>query len=157
MATRRRRRGRPNRAERQSFTGEIDDWEFGYRFSADNMKLFSGAYWEYSALELKATFLEPEKVKGRVCSVVLLGDRRLTNAVQNPNSNAKPLGIGTLTVRGSRTEYLGSIPLDVFSSVVSALAAGRLKFMTFSGPPLLRGSSSIDSVGFYRQLSIEEL
>jgi hypothetical protein len=59
------------------------------------------------------------------------------------------MGVGTLTMRGSRSEYLGSIPFDVLLALAPPILAGGLKFIYLSGPALSHGSSRIRDISFW--------
>lgn len=102
--------------EFQSFLIDVVDWEVKYGFSLDTGKhsVTGGPYWEHVDLALTGTFALPEKLVGKTVSVSLLGDRRDDSVLDAPDqSHREPLGVGGLTVRGERREYLGSIPLGL--------------------------------------------
>lgn len=109
MANKQRKiRRRPGEPEYQSYILRIEDWEPSYSVGLNHSRHFERPCWEHLDLSLKGVFLSPAKVKDRRATLTLLADRCETLAVTDPAScERKPLCVGTLTVRGDRTEYLG--------------------------------------------------
>jgi len=65
--------------------------------------------------------------------------------------------VGSLTIRGDRTEYLGSLPFDALWGLVGALSSGTLKFVDMYGERLRHGGAKIRSINFCRELDLDDL
>lgn len=159
MAQARKKRSRRSvPVDYQTYIFRLDDWEPSYSFATNAIRWCDGPYWEHSALIFRGEILSPTKVKSRVGTLTVMGDRRDTQAVENPtNSDRKPLCVGSLTIRGDQTEFLGSIPQDALWGLIAAFGAGKLRIVDLHGDVLRRGKALIRSVRFYRDVDPEDL
>jgi hypothetical protein len=141
------KRKKADRRESCSYVIEILDWDFDYSLRLDpKCKISARPYWEYTSLILQGRFVEPQKLAGRDVKVILLGNRNIMYAMEKPlEFDWEPKSIGWLTVTKSQTEYLWSVPLDVFQLIVSSLTAGKIRFLSLHGETLYRGQTSIKS------------
>jgi len=153
----RKRRRRPREPEYQSYIFRIEDWEPSYMFALNRSRHFEGPYWEHLDLSLEGVFLSPDKAKDRRASLKLLADRRETRAVTDPEScDWKPLCVGTLTIRGDRTDYLGSLPYDAMWGLIGLLSCGAIRMLDFHGQALYRGEAKIETMHFARDIDPED-
>lgn len=140
---------------------EILEWELPYSYSINTHKeLIKGPIWEHMSLRIKGKFLKPEKLIGKKLEFNLIGERKLTAALEDSekfNRQWEPNSIGTLNVRGKTREYLGSLPFDMLSQIAFLLHAGAAKFITLTGEQLRYGTASIRSIHFDKELSPEDL
>lgn len=60
-------------------------------------------------------------------------------------------GLGSLTMRGVRSEYLGSIPFDFALALPSTIAIEGYRWIKLFGGALKYGTARIRSVGFLHQ------
>jgi hypothetical protein len=142
--------------EYQSFTLLIDGWEPSYSFGLNHSRYFEGPYWEHLELLLKGVFLSPAKVKNRCAVLTLLADRREMRAVADPaSSRLEPVCVGTLTIRGGRTDFLGSVPYDAMWGLVSILSCGAIRMLNLHGRALYRGKAKIETIHFARDIDPE--
>ena len=139
-----------------SFLFRIDEVEPSYSFS-DGSKFYVTAQTEHLHLRVLTTCVAPPKFDGRETRFTLIGDRQLehdqwmqTSAPENHN------GVGTLTMRGERSEYLGAIPFDSVWHVSATMISGGLRFIYLHGAAMFRGSARISSISFYRAFDIED-
>lgn len=66
-------------------------------------------YSEHLELSVDGTIIAPEKLQGRRGPLTFLGDRRMTRDLENPiEPRTQPLCVGSLTIWGETTGYLGS-------------------------------------------------
>ena len=151
------RRRRSRASEHQSYIFRIEDSEAGYSFATDHNQWTAGPYWEHLELSIAGTIVVPEGLQGRRCTLSFLGDRRISRALDSPaDSRIEPLCVGTLTIWGQTTSYLGSLPHDVIWHVLAALAGGNIRMLALHGERLYRGKAKIQTVHFGREIDPEE-
>jgi len=101
--------------EYQSYIFRVDNPEVSYSLAIDRGKWAEGPYREHPELNVRRTMVMPERLQGRQGTLTFLGDRRITNELERPiESRLKPIAVGSLTVWGENTSYLGSLPHDAF-------------------------------------------
>ena len=151
---------RPRRSSEQayqSFIFRIEDWEPSYSFGLNRSRYFEGPYSEYLDIALKGVFLSPEKAKDRRATLRVLADRRETHAVADPaNSEWEPRCVGTLTIRGARTDYLGSLPYDAMWGLIDLLSQGTIRMLDLHGRALYRGKAEIETMHFAHDIDPED-
>lgn len=150
MKTKTRKRKAPKREE-CSFVIEIKEWDFSYSISVNRMRdMIEGPYWEHTDLEMKGNIVYPERLADKEIQVTIMGDRNKTRVMNKPEDydRLEPKAIGTLTIRGKQSEYLGSVPFDAFQNLCSMISAAKIKYLVLSGQSLYRGSSDIRSISF---------
>jgi hypothetical protein len=136
----------------QSYLFAIETIKPHYSFGIGHPRFDRGVYSEHAHTEIMGTCLVPRKLSGRETRFILIGDRTITTEMNDPGKVVRQAtGVGTLTMRGSRSEYLGSFPFDVLLAVAPIILAGGLKFICLSGPALSHGSSRIRDISFWRE------
>jgi len=131
----------------------IHGWEVDYDLSLNTNGIFGeGPYWEYFSLKLKGELLRPRKIKGREIQITFLPDRTMDDAIANSKSATwKPEAVGSLTSRGKRSEFIGSLPMQPIASILTALQSGKIQYVIFRGEALQYGSASIRGVTFSKE------
>lgn len=158
MPRKRRRRSRAPVIDYRTYIFRIASWEPSYSFALNEGRFGHGPYWEHVELVLSGECLAPFKVAGRIGKLTFLGNREEARALeQPPDSDWKPLCVGTFTVRGDRTEYLGSLPLDALWGLVAVLPSGALQYVDMYGERLRYGSARIRSISFCREIDPDDL
>lgn len=91
--------------------------------------------------------------EGRATTFTLLGSRRIIDKIlkRSPGSDHTP-NIGTLTMRGQRSEYLGSMPFDAALALPAIKLLGGFKYVNLSGIPIRGGTTQINYMSFFRNL-----
>lgn len=117
-----------------------------YSLSSNPPRDCDGAYSEYLHLEFEGRCIAPAKHAGRTVKLAILGNRQLLEPSRDPDW--RPLGIGYLTIRGERADYLGSIPYDAAWGVAASVASGAFKYLSLTGEPLKRGGAQIGYMRF---------
>ena len=145
-----RKRNPPESDQIQTYLFEIKEIIPDYSFGVAHSRFDQGAFGEYAHTEITAICVVPQKLSGRETRFLLIGDRRITQELNKPGSETPWNGIGTLTMRGTRSEYLGSFPLDVLIGLAPLIQAEWLRFITLSGPQLRHGSSRISHFRFVK-------
>jgi hypothetical protein len=148
---------RPPKPTHCSYDFEIEDWEVNYAISVGDDPRFSrGPYSEHLRLELVARMIEPERFKDRRVHFTILGQREIDIAINTDDVRRGPaVHMGTLSMRGDRSDYLGVMPASAVWGLVPALEAGRIKVIHMTGTILHHGSSSIRWISFDRQFDEE--
>lgn len=156
MVARKTRRKRRSVEEWGSFLFAIEQVHSHYSFG-DGSRLDRTAFSEYFHPEIEATCMAPEKYKGRLTRFTLIGDRSDERDLraQTFATEKHDVGVGTLTFRGERSEYLGSVPFDALWNVVSTMLAGGLHFIYLHGAVMKNGSARIKSIGFYEEFDLD--
>lgn len=136
-----------------SFVFKVDAWRPTYSFSSTPSPLNQGAYWDHLALTIRGACISPKERADRIGDLILLGDRRFVHPLMTGQDDGRdPTGVGTLTMRGKETSYLGSIPWDAMTSILPLLTSGDLKLIRFDGEALYRGRARIRSISFEREI-----
>ena len=87
----------------------------------------------------------------------LIGDRSDERALwEQTLADEHHRGVGTLTFRGQRSEYLGSVPFDALWNVVLAALKGGFRFIYLHGAAMKNGTARIRSIGFYEEFDMED-
>lgn len=115
------------------------------------------AFGEYLHPQIDATCLAPEKFRGRLTHFTLIGDRRIEHDLwmQTPAPEHEA-GVGTLTMRGEQSDYLGSLPYDAAWRLSPVILTGGFRYIYLHGAAMYRGTARIHSIGFYEEFDIEE-
>ena len=155
--TKRKRPRRSSEQAYQSFIFHIEGWEPSYSFGLNRSRYFEGPYSEHLDIALKGVFLSPENAKDRRATLRVLASRPETHAVDDPaNCDWEPLCVGTLTIRGDRTDYLGSLPYDAMWGLIGLLSKGAIRMLDLHGRALYRGKAEIETMHFARDIDPED-
>ena len=104
-------------------------------------------------MSVRGTIVSPENVQGRQGTLTFLADRRITRDLDNPiESRSQPIAVGTLTIWGGTTSYLGSLPHDALWHLLALLTHGEIQMLALHGETLYRGSAKILNVHFEREI-----
>ncbi|WPZ34532.1 hypothetical protein T8K17_00020 [Thalassobaculum sp. OXR-137] len=151
------RRKRKEITPHESYIFRIEDWEPSYSFSLNTFRLSRGSYSEHLRVTLHGVFLAPKKAQDRRASLTILASRDEAKALEDSVEYAKPpLAVGSLTIRGAYTEYLGSMPFDALLGLTQWLSAGKIKMLDLYGDALYRGKALIRSMRFARDIDPED-
>ena len=127
-------------------------YSFGNGFKHDRT-----AFSEFLHPEFDTNCLAPPKFAGRPTRFTLIGDRANERDLwlQTPD-DVWERGVGTLTFRGERSEYLGGVPFDALWNVVTASLEGNLHFIYLHGATIKNGTSRIRSIAFYEEFDPDD-
>ncbi len=136
-----------------TYSIEIVEWSIPYSFQLTrDPKDISWPFWEFKSLDVKGKFLQPEKLAGRDVDARIMGDRRISRVLENPNEPVQePKAIGGLTLRGKQSEFLGSVPYDALLLLSVLLHSGKIKVIEITGDALYRGSADIRRISFEKE------
>lgn len=124
---------------------EINDWSYPYSFGIGYKPDGSEPYRDYRHLHLMGRLVAPETVKAQSVRVSLIADPNLNLANR---ARHRPTAIGRIELyRGAFDAFL-SIPEDALPSLMTALAAGRMKFASLEGERLHYGKGDVRDVIF---------
>ena len=125
----------------QTYLFEIQSSNLEYHFSlTHDDRFFIGPYWDHLELEITALVTFPEKIKGDKFRLTILGQRDLDKALDDPKDQRREiLGIGELTVRSDRRDYLGSIPRSSLWEIERRIKEEQLKAINMHGHTLRYG------------------
>lgn len=145
---------RQRRAEEyETHTLLIEDWSPSYSFALNHNRRSDTPYWEALHIKVTAKFLAPDRPKDRHLTLTLMGNRDEARALEEPlRCKHEPLCVGTLTIRGDRTDYLGSVPQDALWALLSLMSSGAVRMIQLHGPALYRGEARIISISFDRDI-----
>jgi hypothetical protein len=147
-----RKRG-SRRLEFQSYIFRVETSEVSYSLSIDRKGVTEGPYWEHLEMSVRGTIVSPENMQGRQGTLTFLADRRITRDLDNPiESRSQPIAVGTLTIWGGTTSYLGSLPHDALWHLLGLLTRGEIQMLALHGETLYRGSAKILNVHFEREI-----
>lgn len=87
-----------------------------------------------------------------------MGDRsRTVDLMQPDQATWEPIGVGTLTMRGEQSSFLGSLPLDAALPIPGLIQTGGYRFIYLAGEPVRYGSARIRFISFYHDFDVDEL
>jgi len=132
----------------ESYLFEIETTEPHYSISTTDPRRDAELYREYWHYGLIGTCRAPRKTSGRTTRLVFIADRGLFDRPKSLDRDWRPLGVGHLTMRGDRSDYLGSLPYDAVWGIASGVAAGVFKYVVLTGPRLKYGSCSVSGASF---------
>lgn len=143
--------------EYQSYIFRVDNPKVSYSLAIDRNGWAEGPYREHLELSVRGTMVVPEKLQGRQGVLRFLGDRRITNELDRPiESRLQPIAVGSLTVWGERTSYLGSLPYDALWHLAALLTGSDIQMLALHGETLHRGNAKILTVHFEREIDPAE-
>ncbi len=77
----------------------------------------------------------------------------MKDAIGRPDhTDHEPTGVAFLTMRGTYTEVLTSVPQDALRCIATMLACERLRFLVLHGGALYRSKAAISSMHFLRTI-----
>lgn len=153
---------RTTRAKRQaeqwcSYLFEIQEVHAHYSYS-DGTRFSRTAQEEHLQPRVNAICRAPTKLQGRRTDFVLIGDRQHELDLRSQSlAPASVTGVGTLTMRGTRSDYLGSLPYDAAWHVAPMVLSGAFRFIYLHGATLSRGTARIKSISFYHEFDLEDV
>lgn len=141
-----------------SFLFAIEKVHSHYSFG-DGWRLDRTAFSEHFHPEVDTTCVAPEKYKGRLTRFTLIGDRLDERDLRAQTSSIEKhaSGVGTLTFRGERSDYLGSVPFDVLWNVLATILGGGFRFIYLHGAAMKNGTARIKSIGFYDEFDLDNV
>lgn len=151
------RKSKTRVATHESYLFQITEVSPHYGFHLAHAPHETGAYGEYLHTELKAKCLKPSKYEGRETTFTFIGDRGITDELKAPGRTQRsPLCVGTLTMRGNRSSYLGSLPFDIAVALPLIAVADGSGFIVLSGTTARGGTATIRSSSFYRDIDPDD-
>lgn len=134
----------------------IDAWEWDYDFGVSASFTRDGVdeVRDYAHLHVRGTLIRPRSLAGRRFEATLIPERR-----DPAQYREAPEWIADIhrSGRGKGLEAVARVPIDVLSSLLVMLQAGRLRFFTLSGEPLYRSAANIRQYAFRRFMYQEDL
>lgn len=150
------RRQAPNVDESANYLFAIEDFSPSYSFGA-------GSNWQNTVHDehlhtiVRAKCLAPEKYAGRLTSFSLMGDRNYERLMKAEAAAVKAAAVGTLTLRGKTSEYLGGLPFDALVQLQPLLIAHKFKYIWLTGARLIQGAAAISRISFDDEIEDEDL
>lgn len=147
-----------SKSEDVSYVVEIKNWEPSY-FLGINIapKIIQGPLIESLTLKIKGVMLKPVKYAGKEIELSFVSDRAIIAKLdEDATPTIKPIGIGSMTLRGECREYFGILPFDTIPIINQMLEARQIHFVDLSGEIPVRGHASIKHVNFLKIYEPEE-
>lgn len=141
----------------ETFVFRIETIFPDYSFTIGHERFGDGDYAEHSQTKINATCLIPHRFEGRATTLTLLGSRQIIDKIskRSPVSGYTP-NIGSLTMRGQRSEYLGSIPFDAALALPAITLLGGFKFISLSGISTRGGKIQINYMSFFTEFDSDD-
>lgn len=158
MPTPKKRSPKPQEIQSEIYLFRIEKVVPNYSFGTNHGPHRAGPYSEYHHTEIEATCVSPKRFEGRLTFFTLMGERdHAADLIRPDETTRKPIGIGSLTMRGEQSSYLGSLPLDAALLIPALLQSGGYKFIYLAGEPVRYGSATIRYISFYHDFDVDEL
>lgn len=130
----------------ESYLLEIEGLDVDYSLSANGDSTFSqNGLVEHQHFTIRSRLLSPKRFAGREVAVTLIGDRERDTLLSGPEIDVRFEAVGSLTLRGTRSTYLGTLPSTALWGLVPALSSGIVRYITLFGSPLHRGAARIST------------
>ena len=138
---------------------QIERWDWSFSFGVNSSrKHFPEPYSDYRHLEVHGRLLRPKAAKAEMAGLTFLPRLDLDlAAVADLPASAEPKAVGSAHVRAGAFQGLLSMPHDVLASLLTALAAGQLRYVTLDGEPLFRGQAMIRRFSFQAAYDPDDL
>jgi len=144
--------------ETESFYIQINDWEPNFFLALGKNFRRDTPHWEHATIDIRGSLLSPGKYKGREIKGWLMGDRVMDADLEYPEtSNRDPLAIGSMTIRGKKCDFHGSIPMTALWGMVPMLLSERIRIIHLHGERLRYGSARMWSISFNRTVDPDDL
>jgi hypothetical protein len=141
----------------ESFVFRIDAILPDYSFTIGHERFGDGDYAEHCQTKINATCMVPKRFDGRDTTFTLLGSRRIIDKILKRSlPSDHTLNIGTLTMRGQQSEYLGSIPFDAALALPAITLLGGFRFIFLSGIPIRGGPTQINYMSFGKEFDPDD-
>lgn len=125
---------------------EIERLDVDYSLSANGDSRFSrNDLVEHQHFTIRSRLLSPKRFEGREVAVTLIGKREQDILPSRLEIDVRLEAVGSLTLRGIRSTYLGTVPSTALWGLVQALSFGIARYITLSGLPLHRGAARIST------------
>lgn len=150
-----RQRARPGPAPRtpeQSYLFRIIRCEPSYSMRIRNFPGGKAPLEEYAHPHIIAECQFPKKLVGRETDFVLIGRRSL-----HEEFGHQATSVGMLRMRGTTSEFLAALPIDVLGHLLTGVMLGGYRFIALHGAPLHRGEADINSMSFENHYEVSEL
>jgi hypothetical protein len=126
----------------------INEWDWSYSFGRDGTSIFPSRFAEYAHLELQGALLTAKAIKAQRVEVVLI-PRHEYNADNRekdyrPDEEKRIGAAGHISLRDGTIQALLTLPADMLAPILSAVIAGRFKYITMSGDQMRYRQGSID-------------
>ncbi|WP_431282965.1 hypothetical protein ACQW02_26765 [Humitalea sp. 24SJ18S-53] len=138
---------------------QIDRWDWSFSFGVNpSRKHFPEPYSDYRHLEVHGRLLRPKAAKAEMAGLTFLPRLNLDlAAVADLPSSMEPRAVGSAHVRAGAFQGLLSMSHDVLAPLLTALAAGQLRYVTLDGEPLFRGQATIRRFSFQSAYDPDDL
>lgn len=129
---------------------QTERWDWSFSFGVNpSRKHFPVPYSDYRHVEVHGQLLRPKAARAEMAGLTFLPRLDLDlAAVADLPASAEPKAIGSAHVRAGAFQGLLSMPHDVLASLLTALTAGQLHYVTLEGEPLFRGQAMIRRFSF---------
>lgn len=135
--------------EYEDFLLEVIDWHCFYSISLGRAFRGDDPYLEHQGMEVDCRIIAPSRFKGKLLFTRLISSRHMDDALNDPDTaKYEPLCVGSLTIRGKTSAYLGSLPQTTFILLIQLLSLERIRFISFHGEKLRYGSANISNISF---------
>lgn len=130
------------------------EWDYDFGVSASFTRDGVDEVRDYAHLHVRGTLIRPRSLAGRQFEATLIPERR-----DPAQYREAPEWIADIhrSGRGKGLEAVARVPIDMLSSLLVMLQAGRLRFFTLSGEPLYRSAANIRQYAFRRFMYQEDL
>jgi|MTBAKSStandDraft_1061840.scaffolds.fasta_scaffold02471_4 hypothetical protein len=134
---------------------EILDWDLDYGINFGPSRFKFGLDAETYTLIFIGKIVSPKKVEGRDVEARFQASRYVSKVFNEDSIHEHDdvNSVGNIYIRGSNGYLWISIPHDIISTIMAALKADKIRYITMFGEPLYRGRASIQWFNFAKDLS----
>lgn len=129
------KRKTPRPQESEFYVIQIERWDWSFSFGVNPVrKHLPEPYWDHRHLKIEGPLLRPKAAKAETATLTFLPQLDLDgSAVAQMPASVQPKAVGNVSLRAGALQALLTMPHDVLPALLTALAAGRLRYVTMEG------------------------
>ena len=132
----------------------ILDWSSDYHFAMNPREAETEPFWEYRAISLVGEIIAPFLPKVETTDVMLWPEHFLE---PEDRARAEPQAIGHMTARAGKMGVNLYMPSSAWAPLLTALAAGKFRYVSWSGDKLKYGRGRVGSFSLDYETTDESL
>lgn len=132
----------------------ISDWSSDYHFAINPREAETVPFWEYRVISVVGKLIVPALPKVETTEVVLWPEDYLEPEAR---AKAEPRFLGYMTARAGKMSVNLHMPGSAWAPLLTAFAAGKFRFVSWSGDKLAYGQGRVRSFSLDYETTEENL
>jgi hypothetical protein len=147
-----RKRKKQHKPEFEFYTFEIRDWSWSFHFSVDKRTWAEGPYYDMRPISIVGSIIEPEAFTDLEADVTVM-----PRAIEEDadSRDVVPSSIGYIEKYPEHLRAYVTIPGDALPSMLAALSAGAVRFVTLVATRMRYRKALVTSFGLVKEIDDE--